>query len=127
MPNQNFAADQRPTSVRWGVFALACGTSWLLYFHRYTFALIKPELTEEWGLGPDELGLLDSAFYTSYSLFQIPLGIAGDVFGVRLVLTLLIVVWSGGLGLQALAPSVKLLAAAAVAGAGAIRGVRVNR
>ncbi len=111
MVDQRLADSERPTSVRWSVFAIACGTSWLLYFHRYTFALIKPELQEEWGLGKDELGLLDSAFYTSYSLFQIPLGIAGDALGVRLMLTLLVLVWSSALGLQAFAPSMKVLAA----------------
>jgi MFS transporter, ACS family, glucarate transporter len=104
--------DQRPTNVRWGIFALACSTSWLLYFHRYTFALIKPDLKEEWELGSDDLGFLDSVFFLSYSGFQIPLGIAGDVVGVRLVLTLLIVVWSAGLALEALAPSSKVMAGA---------------
>ena len=33
---------EKPTNVRWAIFGLACGTSWLLYLHRYTFALIKP-------------------------------------------------------------------------------------
>jgi hypothetical protein len=36
--------SDKPTGVRWVVFGQACGTSWLLYLHRYTFALIKPEL-----------------------------------------------------------------------------------
>jgi MFS family permease len=103
---------QRPTNVRWHVFAFACGTSWLLYLHRYTFSLIKPELKLEWNLGADDLGFLDSVFFASYSVFQIPLGIAGDLFGVRLVLTLLIVVWSAALGLQAFVPSAKPMAAA---------------
>lgn len=110
---------ERPTSVRWRVFALACGTSWLLYLHRYTFSLIKPELQQKWGLGADDLGLLDSVFSTSYSVCQIPLGIAGDVLGVRLILTLLIVVWSVGLALQAFAPSFRWMAAAlAISGIG---------
>jgi len=101
-----------PTNVRWQVFALACGTSWLLYLHRYSFSLIKPELKQEWNLKADDLGFLDSVFFTSYSVFQIPLGIAGDVYGVRLVLALLILVWSLGLGLQAFMPSAKPMAAA---------------
>ena len=37
----------RPTNIRWIVFGLACGTSWMLYLHRYTFALIKPKLVDE--------------------------------------------------------------------------------
>jgi len=92
---------ERPTNIRGRIFALACGTSWLLYLHRYTFSLIKPQLKQEWQLESDELGLLDSGFSLAYTVFQVPLGIACDALGVRLILTLMIVVWSIGLGLHA--------------------------
>src|SRR5262245_15101485 len=99
----------KPTNLRWVVFGLACGTSWLLYLHRYTFALIKPELAREWKLDTVQLGLLDSAFSTSATVCQFPLGIAADVTGVRLVLTGLIVLWCLGLGMHAWAPSPRYL------------------
>ncbi len=110
---------EQPTRFRWKVFLLACGTSWLLYLHRYLFALIKPELVKEWGLKKDELGLLDSAFSVFYSGFQIPLGILTDAIGVHLMLTGMIVVWSLGLGMHAMAtlPS-SLWSARAVLGVG---------
>ena len=54
---------ERPTTVRWTVLTLACGSSWLLYFHRYVFALIKPELAQEWDLDTNTLGLLDATFF----------------------------------------------------------------
>lgn len=101
--------SDKPTNIRWAIFGLACGTSWLLYLHRYTFALIKPELEREWKLDTVQLGLLDSAFSTSATLFQFPLGIAADAAGVRLVLTGLIVVWCLGLGMHAWSPSPKYL------------------
>jgi len=101
--------DHRPTHYRWNVFVMACGTSWLLYLHRYIFALIKPDVKEEWGLGNTELGLLDSAFGGAYMLFQIPLGVATNAFGVHLMLTSMIVVWSVGLGLHAWAPTMKYM------------------
>lgn len=88
---------------------MACGTSWLLYLHRYMFALIKPFLKDEWELGNDELGLLDSAFGAAYMGFQIPLGIAANALGVHLVLTCMIVVWSVGLALHAWAPTMKYM------------------
>lgn len=75
------------TRFRWTVFAAACGTSWLLYLHRYIFALIKPKLVEEWELDKAELGLLDSAFSAFYTGFQVPLGILTDVIGAHFVLT----------------------------------------
>ena len=119
MPNPRLTGGQ-PTHFRWKVFVLACGTSWLLYFHRYLFALIKPTLAVEWGLGKVELGLLDSAFSVFYSVFQIPLGIATDLAGVRLVLTAMIVVWSLGLGILAWPTSsrIPLWVAQAVMGLG---------
>jgi ACS family D-galactonate transporter-like MFS transporter len=101
--------DHHPTHFRWNVFAMACGTSWLLYLHRYIFALIKPLLTKEWDLGNDELGLLDGAFQLPYSLCQVPLGVATNVLGVHLMLTGMLVVWSIGLGLHAWAPNSKYL------------------
>lgn len=112
-------SSERPTHFRWAVFVMACGTSWLLYLHRYIFALIKPELVREWDLGKDELGLLDSAFSIFYTGFQIPLGVATDVLGVHLMLTGMIVVWSIGLGMHAWAPSPRFLwSARAVLGVG---------
>ena len=91
----------------------------MLYLHRYMFALIKPSLKLQWGLGTDELGYLDSAFSLCYLIFQVPFGALADVAGARLILTLLILTWSVGLGLHAWAPSVKALGVArAVLGAG---------
>lgn len=99
----------KPTNIRWAVFGLACGTSWLLYLHRYAFAIIKPELVEQWHLDKVQLGLLDSAFSLTSTLFQFPLGIASDVLGVRLMLTGLMLLWCVGLGMHAWAPSPKYL------------------
>ena len=98
-----------PTNVRRTVFLLGFGTSWMLYLHRYTFALIKPKLAEEWGVGKDELGILDSVFSTCYTTAQLPLGVLGDLAGAHLVLTVLILVWSIGLAMHALAPSTTML------------------
>ena len=91
--------NQQPTNFRWVVFAMACGTSWLMYLHRYTWSLIKPELKQEFGVDNEQLGLLDSAFSLSYSLCQTPLGILGDLAGVHLVLTGMILLWSVGLAI----------------------------
>jgi sugar phosphate permease len=108
-----------PTNVRWVVFGLASTTSWLLYLHRYVFALLKPKLEQEWGLDNVQLGLLDSAFSLTATLFQFPLGVAADAVGVRIVLTGLILLWCGGLALHAAAPSAGYLwHARAILGAG---------
>jgi MFS family permease len=87
------------------VFALAFGTSWLLYLHRYVFAFVKPTLADQWRLSNTKLGQLDSAFSICYSVFQFPLGILADLAGVHLVLSGLMMLWCGGLAMLAIAPS----------------------
>ncbi len=88
---------QRPTRVRWVVLVLACGTSWLLYLHRYAWGVIKPDVMEEFDLSPLEIGWVDSAFNITYALCQVPTGLLGDLLGPAFVLPLIIVIWSLGL------------------------------
>ncbi len=104
--------QDRPTHFRWVIFGLGCATSWTLYLHRYLFALIKPELKEEWKLSNEQLGMLDSTFSLCYSLFQFPAGVAADLGGVHLFLGGLILMWSLALGMHAWAPDFKVLALA---------------
>lgn len=95
---------QSPTNVRWMVFGLGFGTSWLLYLHRYTFALIKPKLTEEWGLSNTELGVLDGGFAIFYAACQFPAGVAVDLLGAHLFLGGIILFWSLMLLLHTVVP-----------------------
>ena len=96
------SGDERPTQVRWLIFVLACSVSWWLYLHRYAWGVIKPSLKSEYPqLSDVDLGYLDSLFSLTYAIGQVPGGLAGDVFGPRGVLSLLIVLWSAtviGLG-----------------------------
>src|SRR5947209_5190548 len=87
--------SERPTSVRWWIFLLACAASWLLYLHRYAWGVIKPFFREEFPAFSDtEIGWIDSAFLAAYALGQVPGGLAGDVMGPRGVLSTLILAWS---------------------------------
>ena len=92
--NSRLLLGQRPTRVRWLIFALACGTSWFLYLHRYTWNFIRPELEEEFGFTNTQLETVFTVFNLSYALGQIPSGILCDLFGPHVLLTLMIVVWS---------------------------------
>ncbi|MFP6770525.1 MAG: MFS transporter [Planctomycetaceae bacterium] len=99
----------RPTNVRWMVFVLGFGTSWLLYLHRYSFALIKPFLKEELGVSNTELGAMDTLFAVTYAGVQFPIGLWGDVAGVHWLLGGLILLWSVSLALHAWAPTQPIL------------------
>lgn len=87
----------RPTRVRWLIFVLACSASFLLYLHRYSWGVVKPFLKQDTGISDVVLGGLDSAFSVTYMLCQVPGGLAGDVFGPRRVLSLIILFWSAAL------------------------------
>jgi len=65
----------RPTGVRWRVFALACGTSFLLYLHRYTWNIVGPELQRDFHLSHKDAGFLFSLFYWTYAVGQLPSGV----------------------------------------------------
>jgi MFS transporter, ACS family, glucarate transporter len=87
--------SQRPTRVRWLIFALACAASWLLYLHRYSWGVLKPAFRREHpDLTDTEVGWLDAAFNAAYAIGQVPGGLAGDAFGPRAILTALILLWS---------------------------------
>src|SRR3989454_8160123 len=75
-------------AYRWAilVFAiLAYGTS---QFARQNFVGIQKFIAADLHLGKGELGLLASAFFYSYALFQMPWGIASDKFGSRKIIGL---------------------------------------
>ena len=110
---------ERPTRVRYMVFVLGFGTSWLLYLHRYSFALIKPFLKDELGVSNTELGAMDTLFGLTYFSVQFPIGLWGDVAGVHWLLGGLILLWSVSLAMHAWAPNQPVLyAARAMLGAG---------
>ena len=94
-PPANVATPAPPTRIRWLVLVLACLTSWLLYLHRYSWGVIKPEVKSEFGFSDTRLGWLDSAFNLSYALFQVPGGLLGDWLGPAIVLPVIIFAWSG--------------------------------
>jgi MFS family permease len=65
---------------------------------RYVNAVIARDLAADFALSPSDLGLLTSAYFLVFAVFQIPLGVLLDRFGPRRVLaTLLVFAAAGGL------------------------------
>ncbi len=91
------AFRQRPTSVRWLIFSLACAISFVLYLHRYSWNMIGPILQDELQLSNTQIGLLFSLFYYTYAGGQIPSGIIVDRFGPHRVLGVIVAAWSAAL------------------------------
>lgn len=74
-------------------FALGYYLSYLL---RTVNAVISPDLTQALTLSAAELGLLTSAYFLTFGLAQIPLGIALDRFGPRRINAFLLLVAAVG-------------------------------
>ncbi|MBU6165473.1 MAG: MFS transporter [Alphaproteobacteria bacterium] len=83
-----------PTRVRHGVVAMALGLAILAYVQRVAISQAAGPISADLGLGKAEMGLVFGAFGLSYALFEIPMGLVGDRFGVKKILTRLVLVWS---------------------------------
>lgn len=65
------------------VFCPFAAGYYLSYFYRYVNAVIAKDLVADFGIVPADLGLLTSAYFLSFALAQLPLGLALDRFGPR--------------------------------------------
>lgn len=89
----------------------ACGY-FLSYFYRTINAMISPDLVRDLAINPSELGLLTSAYFLSFGLFQPPLGLLLDRYGPRRINALLLLIAAIGAAIFAVAQSVPGLALA---------------
>ena len=99
------------------------GAFWVAYLLSYLFrtvnAVVSPELTRDFDLGPGTLGLLTSAYFVTFAAVQLPAGVLLDRYGPRRVESALLVLGAAGALLFALAQSAtELVVARALIGAG---------
>lgn len=81
---------------RWYIVGICSLLFFLSMFYRVSSAVISPQLIDEFGLSSDELGLLAAAFFYTFALFQIPLGLLMDRFGARITMSVFSII--GGIG-----------------------------
>ncbi|MCU0896768.1 MAG: MFS transporter [Burkholderiales bacterium] len=74
-----------PAALFAKVFLPFAAGYYLSYLYRTVNAVISAELTRELGLRAIDLGLLTSAYFLAFALFQLPLGILLDRYGPRRV------------------------------------------
>src|ERR1700691_2492183 len=88
---------------RWVIgFLLGAGIL-INYFDRVNISVAAPQLQQEFGLTPADLGLLFSAFFWSYAILQIPIGIVLDRLGVMTVSRIGAFLWGVASGIVAFA------------------------
>ena len=84
---------------------------YLSYFYRFVNAVIAKDLIADFGMAPSALGLLTSAYFLSFALAQIPLGMALDRFGPRRCAAALFCVAGAGALVFGLARDLSMLTA----------------
>jgi MFS family permease len=93
------------------VFCPFAAGYYLSYFYRFVNAVIAKDLVADFGLHPSALGLLTSAYFLSFALAQIPLGVALDRFGPRRCTAALFCVAGAGALVFGLARDLSMLTA----------------
>jgi sugar phosphate permease len=92
---------------------VACSLALLTYVHRLGFVVGNNEIKEGLGLNKEQMSWLASAFLVAYALFQVPVGLLGDRFGARDLLTILVLGWSlltAAVALAAILPGLPIVA-----------------
>ena len=79
---------------RYGFFAGSFLITLLLYIDRVCISSAKDAISGDLNLTDIQMGWVLSAFALGYALFQVPGGALGDKYGVRKVLTSIMVLWS---------------------------------
>ncbi|HEY3936082.1 MAG TPA: MFS transporter [Bryobacteraceae bacterium] len=84
---------------RWAVVALLFAASMINYLDRASLSLALPTISAELSLDPTRKGMLLSAFFWSYALLQIPVGLCLDRFPIRWFYAGMFALWSLACGL----------------------------
>jgi MFS family permease len=94
---------------RWTIIGLLFVASLINYFDRATISMALPLLSSEFKLGPQDKGILLSAFFWSYALMQIPMGWLADRINLRWLYAGAFAAWSVAQGLMGLAETMTML------------------
>ncbi len=82
------------TRVRYGVMGFLCSLSFLTYFDRVCIMRVQGDIQRDLSLTDEQLGMVFSAFWLAYALFEIPSGWFGDRYGPRMALLRIVLAWS---------------------------------
>ena len=102
-------ADAATNRRRWAIVGLLFVASVINYFDRATISFALPLISRDLHLGPEAKGVLLSAFFWSYALMQIPMGVLADRVNLRWLYAVSFTLWSMSQGLIGLAPGLGAL------------------
>jgi ACS family D-galactonate transporter-like MFS transporter len=88
------ASPARLPATLWGVLILLVASVAINYIDRGNLSIAAPLLEGDLGISPARLGILLSAFFWTYSVFQIPAGWLADRFDANWILAAGFLLWS---------------------------------
>src|SRR5882762_4105233 len=94
VPDSGSAVIAVSNARRWTIVWLLFAASLINYFDRQTLSYALPILATDFHLSPRQQGLLQSAFFWSYALMQMPMGLCVDRFNLRWVYAGTFALWS---------------------------------
>jgi ACS family D-galactonate transporter-like MFS transporter len=107
------ASSETPLDVihrrRWSIVGLLFTASLINYFDRATLSFALPLISRDFHLAPTAKGALSSAFFWSYALMQIPIGLCADRVNLRWLYAGAFALWSFSQGLTGMATSLGML------------------
>ena len=100
--------------VRWKILGVLSLLGFVSYVFRNNLSVVLPALRTELKLTDADLALVNSAFVWTYTLFQFPGGIWGQLLGSRRMLTLSAIAWAVIIALMGLLPWTVLASTGAI-------------
>ena len=101
----------KPSKTRWVVLLLISLMYLITYMDRTGISIAAPRMAKEFGLSQTAVGIVFSVFLWAYAIGQIPLGWLADRLGPRLVLLMIVPLWSLMTAMTAMATGVASLIA----------------
>jgi ACS family glucarate transporter-like MFS transporter len=95
----------KATNVRWKVITLLFLATTINYIERVNISVAMPQIAKEFHFSPIVVGNLFSAFFLSYALLQLPIGVIIDKISTKLIYIYSVVIWGLCTLLMALANS----------------------
>jgi MFS transporter, ACS family, D-galactonate transporter len=107
------AIRNRPSRLsdrrRWSIVGLLFVASLINYLDRFTISVSLPLISHDLHIGPTDKGLLLSAFFCSYALMQVPIGVCADRFNLRWLYASAFALWSFAQGIAGAAKTLFVL------------------
>jgi sugar phosphate permease len=110
---------KRTLPHRWWIFWVLAIQYLIVYFHRVSPAVVASELIDAFSISGASLGLLASAYFYSYAIMQIPVGVLSDSWGAKKTIILFSLIASFGAICFGFAPDFRMaLVSRAIVGFG---------